>query len=96
MLAVGLDAALAFALWRRYEQLPALIAIHFNAYGEVDLIADKREVYKLPGIGGVILLANAVLAAAAGPQDRVLARLALGVAVLVEALFCVAALRIAR
>jgi hypothetical protein len=38
---------------------------------------------------------SVALAAVAGAQDRVLARLTLGIAVLVQALFCIATWRIA-
>ena len=40
--------------------------MHFNAYGEVDLIGGKNEIFKLPIIGAVIWTANMVLALAAG------------------------------
>jgi uncharacterized membrane protein len=93
--AILLVAAMAVGIWRRYEQLPDLIAIHYNAYGEVDLIGDKREIYKLPIIGGIILASNLIIAAVAGAQDRVLARLTLAIAILVQALFCIATWRIA-
>ena len=94
VLAAALDAGLALVLWRRFDVLPELIAIHFNAFGEVDLIGGKNEIFKLPLIGAVVWAANVAIAVAAGPYDRVLARIMLGVAVLVQALFCVAAWRI--
>ena len=92
--AIALNGALAIVLWRRYSLLPELIALHYNAYGEVDLIGGKNEVFKLPVIGGVVWALNTALAVAVGPYDRVLARAVLGVAVLVQALFCVAVWRI--
>ncbi|MBI3970011.1 MAG: DUF1648 domain-containing protein [Chloroflexi bacterium] len=94
LLAAALNAALALALWRRYELLPELVALHFNAYGEVDLIGDKREIFKLPLIGAVIWAANAAVATAAGAGDRVLARTLVSMAVLVQVLLAVAAWRI--
>ena len=91
VLLIGL---LAFALWRRFDALPELIAIHFNAYGEVDLIGSKAEIFKLPLIGVLVWAANGAIATVASPYDRVLARVALGAAVLVEVLFCIAVWRI--
>jgi hypothetical protein len=96
ILAIALDAALAFTLWRLFDSLPELIAIHYNAYGEVDLIAGKSEIYKLPLIGLIILASNAAMATVASPHDRVLGRIALGTAALVQLLFCIAAWRILR
>jgi uncharacterized membrane protein len=92
--ALILDVVLAVILWRQYETLPELIALHFNAYGEVDLIGGKNEIFKLPIIGAVVWTANALLAFVAWPTEPVLARLMLGVSVLVQAIFAVACWRI--
>ena len=94
LLALAIDGALAFVLWRQFELYPELIALHFNAYGEVDLIGGKNEIFKLPIIGAVVWVANVVLALAAWRFDPVLARLLLGVTVLVQVIFAVAAWRI--
>ncbi len=94
LMALAIDGALAFVLWRQFELYPDLIALHFNAYGEVDLIGGKNEIFKLPIIGAVIWTANMVLALAAWRLDPVLARLLLGVTVLVQVIFAVAAWRI--
>jgi hypothetical protein len=91
---LALIGALSLTLRQRFEALPELIAIHFNAYGEVDLIGSKSEIYKLPLIGTLIWAANGAIATVASPNDRVLARVALGAALLVEALFCAAVWRI--
>jgi hypothetical protein len=94
LLDIALDGALAIVLWYRFDALPELIGLHFNAYGEVDLIASKSEIFRLPLIGMLVWAANAALAVVAGPHDRVLARVALGTAAVVQALLCVAAWRI--
>jgi hypothetical protein len=94
VLALGLNGALAFALWSRFETLPDLIAIHFNPYGEVDLIGSKSEIFKLPLIGVLIWAMNALVATLTSPHDRVLARLVLAVSVLAQVLFALAAWRI--
>jgi uncharacterized membrane protein len=94
VVALTLDVVLAVILWRQYETLPELIALHFNAYGEVDLIGGKNEIFKLPIIGAVVWTANALLAFVAWPSEPVLARLMLGVSVLVQVIFAVACWRI--
>lgn len=91
---MALDGALAFALWQRFDALPELVALHFNAYGEADLIAGKNEIFKLPLIGTAIWALNAALAISSSRHDRVLARTLLGVAALAQVLFCLAAWRI--
>lgn len=94
LLGVALNAVLALVLWRQFETFPELIGLHFNAYGEVDIVGGKNEIFKLPVIGIVIWGANAMLATAAGTLDRVLARVILGVSVMVQVIFAVAAWRI--
>jgi hypothetical protein len=92
--ALALDGALALVLWRRYDLLPDLVAIHFNAFGEVDLIGGKQDIFKLPLIGALVWAANGLVATVTGRYDRVIARIALGTAALVELLFCLAVWRI--
>jgi hypothetical protein len=81
-------------LWRRYDTLPDLVAIHFNAFGEVDLIGGKQDIFKLPLIGVLIWAANGLVATVTSPYDRVLARTVLGAALVVEVLLSLAAWRI--
>ena len=94
LLAVALDGALATYLRLHYADLPDLIAIHFNAYGEADLIGGRGEIYKLPLIGAVVWGTNATLATLTSPHDRVLGRVLLGTAVAVQVLLAVATWRI--
>jgi hypothetical protein len=94
LLAVALNAVLWFALWRDYDGLPELVALHFNAFGEVDLIGGKNEILKLPLIGVVVWAFNGLAAVVFGPSDRFLARVLLGVAAIVQVLFGAAIWRI--
>lgn len=93
---LGLAANIAFAvvLWRQFENFPSLIALHYNSFGEADLITTRNEIYKLPLIGAIIWGSNAALAVGASPYDRVLARVVLAVAFLVELLLAAGAWRI--
>jgi hypothetical protein len=95
LLAVALNAVLWIALWRGYDALPELVALHFNAFGEVDLIGGKNEILRLPMIGVVVWALNGAAAVAAAPSDRFLARVLLGVAAVVQVLFGAAIWRIA-
>ncbi len=94
LVALALDGGLGFVLWRRYDLLPELVAIHFNAFGEVDLIGGKQDIFKLPLIGALVWAANGLMATVTSPYDRVLARIAVGTAALVELLICLAVWRI--
>ena len=94
LLGLALDGALGLLLWRRYDTLPDLVAIHFNAFGEVDLIGGKQDIFKLPLIAVLVWAVNALVATVASPYDRLIARVALGAGALVALLFCLAAWRI--
>ncbi len=94
MVGLLVDGAFALYLWRQFETFPELITLHYNAFGEADLIAAKTEIYKLPLIGAVIWGANTAIAVVASPLDRVLARASLGVALVVQLLICAGAWRI--
>jgi hypothetical protein len=89
-----LNGAFALVLRQRFETFPELIALHFNPFGEVDLIGSRSDIFKLPLIGGLVWAANALLAVVASPLDRVLARAALGTSVFVAGLLCLGAWRI--
>jgi hypothetical protein len=91
---LGLVGAFALVLRQRFETFPELIALHFNPFGEADLIGSRSDIYKLPLIGAIVWGTNMVLAVVASPLDRVLARAALGTTIFVVALICVGAWRI--
>jgi len=88
------NGAFALVLRQRFETFPELIALHFNPFGEADLIGSRGDIYKLPLIGAIVWGTNTVLAVVASPLDRVLARAALGVSIFVVMLICVGAWRI--
>ena len=94
VLGLVLDAAFASYLWNRLPFLPNLLPMHFNAMGEVDLIVAKQDVLRLPIIAAIIWGSNVVLALIVTRFDRILARLLLGTAALVQLLFGIAALRL--
>lgn len=81
-------------LRQRFETFPELIALHFNPFGEADIIGSRNDIYKLPLIGAIVWGVNTLLAAVASPLDRVLARAALGTSIFVAALIGIGAWRI--
>jgi hypothetical protein len=95
LLALALNLGLFAYLSYRYPSLPAFLPLHFAASGEVDRIGIKLEMFKLPGIALVVLGGNSLLGLLLHLRERHLALLCLVVALLVQILFWVAALRIA-
>jgi hypothetical protein len=53
-----LDAGLWLYVRWRLPALPAVLAIHYNSAGQVDRIGVREQLYILPAIGLVVLLAN--------------------------------------
>jgi hypothetical protein len=93
-LAILANAGLGIFLWQRFETFPDLIALHYNAFGEADIIGNKSEIYRLPLIGTIIWSSNAALAVVASRYDRVMARATLTVGLVVQVMFAAGAWRI--
>lgn len=78
-LGVGLllTAAMVVFITLRYSHLPAQIALHFGpaGSGQPDRIGEKRELWTLPILAGIVLAANAALAWGLHQYDRFAARL---------------------
>lgn len=88
--AAALNAALFAYVCLRYQGLPALLPLHFDALGEPDRIGPRAELFWLPAIGLVVLGANAALAAFLHARERLAAHLLLAAAALVQLLLAVA------
>lgn len=58
VLTVLLLAGLALWLFRTYSTLPDLLPLHFDADGNADRIAERREIFVLPTIAFVVALVN--------------------------------------
>ena len=89
-----INLALVLALLTRLPQLPDLLPVHFNAFGEPDLIEAKRAILRLPIVGTLVWAGNLALAIPAARLDRILARLLVGAGVLVAVLFVLTAFRL--
>jgi len=70
--------------------LPQLLPLHYNGLGSVDLIGPRTDLYKIPGIGAVIFLADLVLASLLYRRERMAAALLLTSSVLAEIMLIVA------
>lgn len=76
--------------------LPNLLPLHYNSAGSVDLIGPRTDLYKMPGIGGIVLLADLVLASALHRRERLAALILLSASVLVQLMLLVATINIIR
>ena len=94
LLGLTINLALLLGLLTRLPQLPDLLPVHFNVFGEPDLIDDKRSILRLPIVSTLVWTGNLVLAIPAARLDRTLARLLVGAGVLVPVLFVVTVFRL--
>jgi uncharacterized membrane protein len=76
--------------------LPPLLPLHYNGQGAVDLIGPRTDLYKMPAIGAVVLLADLVFSAYVHRRERLAALTLLSASVLVQAMLVVATINIVR
>ena len=65
---------LAYVAWH-YPQLPATIALHFDARGEPDLLSPRRSIFLIPGVSLLIGFLNAAIGFAFYDAQRFLSYL---------------------
>ena len=70
-----------------YRSLPQFLPLHFTALGEVDRVGAKREVFKLPAIGLIVLGTNAFFGLLVYGRERTVTYLLLGAAIVEQLLF---------
>lgn len=92
--AVILNLAMFAFLAQRYPGLPSRLPTHFNALGQVDLIGQTIEIFKIPFIGLIALLVNTAAAFFAHEWDRMGGYLLLGASGLVQIVLWIAMLNI--
>jgi len=88
--AAALNAALFAYICQRYQGLPSLLPLHFDALGEPDRIGLRGELFWLPAIGLIVLGANTTLGALLYGRERLAAYLLFAAAVLIQLLLAVA------
>lgn len=76
--------------------LPHLLPLHYNSQGSVDLIGPRTDLYKMPGIGAVVLISDVVVAALMHRRERLAAVTLLSASVLVQVMLIVATINIIR
>jgi hypothetical protein len=74
----------------RYPGLPNLLPLHYDVTGAVDRISPRKDVFVLPVVGLLILLANGAFGALLYRRERVASYLAWSGAALVQILFLLA------
>jgi hypothetical protein len=77
-----------------FANLPQLIPIHYDAFGQADRIADKSALFILPAVGAIVLGVNTLLGGLIYRWERVAAYLLWGSAVVMQACLWVALLTI--
>ncbi|MEA3460218.1 MAG: PH domain-containing protein [Chloroflexota bacterium] len=86
-------ALFAYICWR-YPALPQLLPLHWDAFGQVDRIGTRSQLFSLPAIGLAALLTNCSLGFSIHGRERIGAYCLLGGAIVVQFLFWLATLNI--
>lgn len=88
------NAALFGWIINRYARLPALIPLHFNAFGEADRIAAKSGLLVIPIIGVLTMVVNNLLGLILHQRERLGAYLLVAATLGVQVILWLAALSI--
>jgi len=96
LLALGAlaNAALFAYLLARYPTLPRILPLHFTAFGSIDRIGPKEQILRLPTIGLIIFIANALLGFALHRREPLATYLLAGTGLLAQFLIAIALLHI--
>jgi hypothetical protein len=93
--AMAVAAQLAYLCWR-FPRLPAFLPVHFGAFGQVDRIGGRSELFRLPLIGLLVLLLDALAGLLLHSKERAASYLVLGGALLAQALLGLGLWRLAQ
>ncbi len=88
------NAALFAYLLARYPTLPRILPLHFTAFGGVDRIGPKEQILRLPTIGLIVFMANALLGFALHREEPLATYLLAGTGLLAQFLIAIALLHI--
>lgn len=89
-------AALALYVWLVLPSIPLFLPLHYDGSGSVDLIGPRVDLFKMPGIGLIVLGADFVLASYAHRRERIAALALLATSIFVQSLLIVATINIIR
>jgi hypothetical protein len=81
-------------IWVKWDALPEVIPLHFAADGTPNVVGPREDVFKIPGIGAAILVANLGLGLALYARERAAARMLWATSVVVQLLALVATVRV--
>jgi hypothetical protein len=81
-------------VWMKWDGLPEMIPLHFGADGSPSMVGPRENIFKVPGIGAAILIANLGLGLALYARERAAARMLWATSVVVQLLVLVATVRI--
>jgi uncharacterized membrane protein len=93
---LAVNIILFLFLWLRFDDLPQLLPMHFDALGQADRIAPRSEIFVLPIIGLIVASTNLALGLYARQRSLFAAYMLWGGALLVELLLFIAAYNITR
>ncbi len=96
LLALGLllNLTLFAGIGWRYHALPESLPLHFDALGQPDRLGGRGEIFKLPVIGLLLLILNSLFGLTIQRREKPGAYLLLGLTIVVQGLFWLAALKI--
>lgn len=78
----------------KYPDLPPLLPLHYNAFGEIDFIGARAEAFKIPAIGSIVLSVNAIATLLLHGRERMATYLLAATALLVQLILLVATIKI--
>ncbi|MDP8922846.1 MAG: PH domain-containing protein [Chloroflexota bacterium] len=81
-------------IWLKWSGLPETIPLHFNRDGVPDLWGPREDIFRIPGIGIAMLIANTGLGLAVYGREPAAARMLWGTSLMVQLLVLVATARI--
>lgn len=88
--AIASNVAVFAYVSAKYESLPPFLPLHYSATGDVDRLGTPPEVFMMPAIGVVVLVANVVLGAALYRRERLASHLLVGASIFVQMVLLVA------
>lgn len=92
---LGIVALVVYVyLW--IPALPPLLPLHYNGSGSVDLIGLRTDLYKMPAIGSIVLLADLIFSGWIISRERYAALTLLVASVLVQVMLIVATMNLVR
>jgi hypothetical protein len=96
--AVGLLATAAMVIYVlvQYQDIPPSLTLHWNVDGLPGRVGEPREIWILPIIAGMVLVANIALAWSIAMFDRFAARLMLGSTIIVHLVTWIALIMLLR